>query len=85
MDLNLLSLFVAVAEASSFSMAATKLGVRRSFVSRGIAALERSLDVQLFSRTTRRMALTTTGMALYAKVAPNLASLKKAVGTLPER
>ncbi len=85
MDLNLLSLFVTVAEASSFSTAAAKLGVRRSSVSRGVAALERALGVQLFSRTTRNVALTTAGTALHAKVAPHLASLKEAMGTLPER
>lgn len=85
MDLNLLSLFAAVAEASSFSTVAAKLGLPRSSVSRSIAALERSLGVQLFSRTTRRVALTTAGTALYAKVGPQLASLKDALGTLPER
>lgn len=85
MDLNLLSLFVVVADASSFAGAATKLGLRRSSVSRAIAALERSLNVQLFNRTTRRVSLTTAGTALYARVAPRLASLEEAVGTLPER
>ncbi|HEX8699266.1 MAG TPA: LysR substrate-binding domain-containing protein [Myxococcaceae bacterium] len=85
MDLNLLSLFVTVAEAASFSAAATKLGLRRSSVSRGVASLERALRVQLFSRTTRHVALTTAGTALYAKVAPQLASLADALGTLPER
>ncbi len=85
MDLNLLPLFVTVAEASSFTVAATKLGVERSSVSRGIAALERSLKVQLFSRTTRHVALTTAGSALYAKLAPGLAALEDALGTVPER
>ena len=85
MDLNLLAHFVAVAEASSFSTAATKLGLRRSSVSRAVAALERSVGVQLFNRTTRSVALTTAGSALYARVAPQLASLKDAVGSLPER
>ena len=85
MDLNLLSLFATVAELSSFSKAAAKLGVRRSSVSRAVASLERALDVQLFSRTTRRVALTTAGKTLYAKVAPQLAALRDAVGSLPER
>jgi DNA-binding transcriptional LysR family regulator len=85
MDLNLLSLFIVVAEASSFTAAATKLGLRRSSVSRGVASLERVLGVQLFSRTTRQVSLTTAGTTLYAKVAPQLASLKDALGTLPER
>jgi DNA-binding transcriptional LysR family regulator len=85
MDLNLLSTFVAVADTSSFSAASVKAGVMRSSVSRSIAALERDLGVQLFNRTTRNVALTTAGTALYAKVAPHLASLANAVGALPER
>lgn len=85
MDLNLLSLFVVVAECESFSTAADKLSLRRSSVSRGIAALERSLGVQLFARTTRHVAMTTAGKALYGKVAPQLASLTEALGALPER
>jgi DNA-binding transcriptional LysR family regulator len=85
MDLNLLSLFIVVAESSSFTVAAAKLGLRRSSVSRGVAALERALGVQLFSRTTRQVSLTTAGTALYAKVGPQLASLKESLGTLPER
>jgi len=85
MDLNLLSLFSTVAECESFSTAADKLGVRRSSVSRGVAALERSLGVQLFSRTTRHVALTTAGKALYGKVSPQLAALTEALGSLPER
>jgi DNA-binding transcriptional LysR family regulator len=85
MDLNLLSLFVVVAECESFSTAADKLNLRRSSVSRSIAALERSLGVQLFARTTRHVALTTAGKALYGKVSPQLSALSDALGTLPER
>lgn len=85
MDLNLVSLFVTVAKASSFSKAATQLDVPRSSVSRGIAQLERELGVQLLSRTTRHVALTTAGSALFNKVAPQLASLEDALGTLPEQ
>jgi DNA-binding transcriptional LysR family regulator len=85
MDLNLLSTFVIVAETSSFSAAAKKLGVIRSSVSRSVAALERDLGVQLFSRTTRHVSMTSAGRALYAKVGPHVSSLKDAVGALPER
>lgn len=85
MDLNLLSTFAVVAETSSFSEAARKLGVIRSSVSRSVAALERELGVQLFSRTTRQVSLTSAGRALYAKVAPHVASLADAASALPER
>lgn len=85
MDLNLISVFQSVAEASSFSAAAKKLGVRRSSISRSVAALERELGVQLFNRTTRSVALTTAGTALLAKVRPQLVALQEALGSLPER
>jgi DNA-binding transcriptional LysR family regulator len=85
MDLNLLTVFQAVAESSSFSSAAARLGVERSSVSRSVAKLERSLGVQLLSRTTRSLALTTAGAALYANVKPQLDGLKDALGTLPEQ
>jgi len=85
MDLNLLSLFVAVAETSSFAEAGRKLGLPRSSVSRGVAQLEASLGVPLFHRTTRKVALSTAGAALYERVAPQLAALQRSLGTLPER
>lgn len=85
MDLNLLRPFVLVAETSSFTLAAARLGVKRSSVSRAVAALERSLGVQLFSRTTRNVALTTAGADLFAKLGPRLASLEEALGSVPER
>ena len=84
-DLNLLSVFLGVAQAQSFSEAARSLDVRRSSVSRAIATLEESLGVQLFSRTTRKVALTTAGAALAVKVGPQLAALRESLGALPER
>ncbi|WP_224367816.1 LysR family transcriptional regulator [Hyalangium versicolor] len=85
MDLNLLGFFVAVAETNSFSEAARRLGVPKSSVSRGVARLEASVGAQLLHRTTRHVSLSTSGAALYEQVSPLLASLKKVVGTLPER
>ncbi|WNG38824.1 LysR family transcriptional regulator [Archangium violaceum] len=85
MDLNLLGLFVAVAETGSFSEAARKLGLPKSSVSRGVASLEASVGAQLLHRTTRHVSLSTAGAALYERAAPLLASLREAVGTLPER
>lgn len=84
-DLNLLPLFVAVAETSSMSEAARKLGLPKSTVSRGIAALEASLGVQLFHRTTRNVALSTAGAAFYEKARPLVASLREITGSLPEQ
>ena len=58
MDLNHLSLFVAVAEARSFSAAARALDLPPSTASRAVQALEASLGAQLLHRTTHRVSLT---------------------------
>jgi DNA-binding transcriptional LysR family regulator len=84
-DLNLLTAFVVVAQTSSFSEAARKIGVPRSSISRQISQLEQSLRVQLFNRTTRRVALSTAGDALFERVGPQLDQLRKSLGSLPER
>lgn len=84
-DLDLLGLFVAVAEAGSFSLAAKQAGLPKSTVSRGIARLEEQVGAQLLHRTTRRLALSTAGQALHREVAPLLASVREAVASLPER
>ncbi|MFL5361018.1 MAG: LysR substrate-binding domain-containing protein [Myxococcales bacterium] len=84
MDLNLVSLFVAVAEAKSFSDAARALRVPKSSVSRGIAELERQMGTRLFHRTTRQVALSTAGATLHAQVAPLVAGLRDAVESVPE-
>jgi DNA-binding transcriptional LysR family regulator len=84
-DLEQLSLFVSVAEASSFSAAAKRLRLTKSTVSRGVARLEQSLNAQLLHRTTRQVSLSTAGAALYERTAPLLMSLREAAGTLPEQ
>ncbi len=85
MDLNLLTVFEAVARTGSFSAAAKDLGLPKSSVSRGIARLEDELAVQLLFRTTRQVSLSEAGTALYDRVTPILRSVKAALGELPER
>ncbi len=83
-DLNLLSVLVAVGRTSSFSAAAKELGLPKSSVSRAIAKLEAAMNVRLVQRTTRRVALSTAGAALYEKVTPLLATLEMSVCAVPE-
>ena len=59
-----LALFVAVAEAKSFTKAAALLGVPTSTLSRRIAELEASMNLKLLVRSTRQVELTEAG-ALY--------------------
>ncbi|WP_242342261.1 LysR family transcriptional regulator [Anaeromyxobacter terrae] len=85
MDLNLLTVFEAVARSRSFSAAAKELGLPKSSVSRGVARLEAELGVQLLLRTTRQVALTTAGTALYDRAAPLLRSVQAVLGEVPSR
>jgi DNA-binding transcriptional LysR family regulator len=61
---NDLLIFARVAEAGSFSRAATRIGLPKSTVSRRIAFLEEQLGERLMLRTTRRLALTEFGLQL---------------------
>jgi DNA-binding transcriptional LysR family regulator len=85
MDLNLLTIFEAVARTSSFSAAAKELALPKSTVSRGVARLESELGSQLLFRTTRQVSLTAAGTALFDRVTPLLRSVKSALGEVPER
>lgn len=66
MDLARLRIFVAVADAGSFTAAAERLALTKSATSQGVAALERELGVQLLQRSTRRLAITQAGEAFLA-------------------
>ena len=58
---SLLSTFIAVAEAESFSGAADRLDLSRAMASKHVQALEDRLGVKLLERTTRRVRLTDAG------------------------
>ncbi|KAA0971940.1 LysR family transcriptional regulator [Aureimonas fodinaquatilis] len=60
-DLNLLPIFLAVAQEHNFRAAADRLGVTRSAVSQGIRRLEDGIGTALFLRTTRSVRLTQAG------------------------
>ncbi|TDU29002.1 LysR family transcriptional regulator [Panacagrimonas perspica] len=60
--------FVRSFEAGSFSAVAREMGTSQSAVSKQIAALENSLGVQLFARTTRRLQPTSEALQLYEHV-----------------
>ena len=70
--------FVAVADASSFSIAATRIGLTQSTISKQIAALETHLSVRLFQRSTRSIALTDEGAAFYEAAMRALAAIDEA-------
>lgn len=84
-SLDRLTWFVAVAQTGSFSVAAARLGVPKSSLSRRIDRLEREVGVRLLHRTTRRVSLSSAGTTLLAGVAPVLRALQEVLGSLPER
>ncbi|AKU96652.1 Transcriptional regulator, LysR family [Labilithrix luteola] len=84
-DLNLVRTFATVFETGSFSVAAKRLGIPRSTVSRSIAALEESVGATLFHRTTRKVDPSQEGRQLFDRVAGSLAGLEAALGDMPER
>jgi len=57
--------FIRVVEAGSITQAANQLQIAKSAVSRRLKELETRLDVQLMTRTTRKLTLTDTGETLY--------------------
>ena len=60
--LNLMIIFVAVAEEQSFAGGARRLQISPPAVTRAIVALEESLKVKLLNRTTRYVRVTDAGM-----------------------
>ena len=79
-DLNNLLMFAAVAETGGFTAAAEQLGVAKAKVSLAVSRLEAQLGVTLFSRTTRRVALTDAGQDLYARCVPPLRAVQDVLG-----
>ena len=84
MDLNLVTMFVRVVEAGSFTVAASQIGLRKSSVSRGIARLEDELGVKLLHRTTRRLSLTEAGTAYFARVRHVASGIEEATAEVKE-
>src|SRR5215468_10500775 len=77
-----LSEFLAVAQHASFRAAAADLGVTPAAVSQAIRSLETRVGLSLFQRTTRRVALTEAGAALFERLAPATAGVRGAFDAL---
>lgn len=75
-DLNGLAAFVAVAEARSFTRAASRLGMSASALSHAMRSLEERLGVRLLARTTRSVATTEAGERLLRTLRPALGDIE---------
>src|SRR5512139_3220889 len=73
-----MQIFVGVVEAGSITAAAEQLNLAKSAVSRRLAELEAHLGVSLIQRTTRRLNLTDSGRAYYARCVAILADVDEA-------
>lgn len=80
-----ISAFLAVGRHKNFRVAAAELGVTPTAVSQKIKQLERRLDVVLFQRTTRRVALTEVGASLFERLRPAVSEVEDALGAIGEQ
>ncbi|WP_317203038.1 LysR family transcriptional regulator [Janthinobacterium sp.] len=78
-DLNELQIFAAVARHRSFRKAAEERNVTPSSLSHALRALEERLGVRLLNRTTRSVVPTEAGAQLYARLAPLMLDLDRAL------
>ena len=69
-ELSDLAVFLAVAEARSFTAAAAKLGTSQSAISQIVRRLETSIGLKLLTRNTRNVAPTEAGEQLIATLRP---------------
>lgn len=81
-SLDLIRLFLAVAEDRSFTKAARHLDITPTAVSKGVRALEKKHGVSLFVRTTRSVALTDAGVTLLAALKPAVSQIEDAFAEL---
>jgi DNA-binding transcriptional LysR family regulator len=82
MEIEELRTFVEVADAGGVSLAARRLGVAKSIVSRRLLRLEAELGIQLLSRNTRGSALTEAGTTFRdyaARISAELDTAKESI------
>jgi DNA-binding transcriptional LysR family regulator len=70
---------IAVAKFHNFRAAAAELGMSPTAVSSTIRGLEARIGVQIFSRTTRSVALTSAGKAFIDRISSSVADIDEAI------
>jgi len=81
-ELRSISIFVTAAELGSLRKAAAALNISPQAASQALAQLEQHLEVRLFHRTTRSMALTDEGQRFLEEAQPSLLGLRRALQTV---
>ncbi|WP_413736365.1 LysR family transcriptional regulator [Sodalis sp. RH21] len=77
-----LGVFLTIARHKSFRRAADELGCTPSALSHALRAIEERLDLRLFNRTTRSVALTEAGEKLFSRVTPAFRDIDDALEDL---
>lgn len=67
LNLQRVTMFIAVVDAGSFTTAAAALGQTKAVVSFNVRQLENELGVTLLLRSTRRLRLTDAGVLFYQR------------------
>jgi len=83
-SINDLRMFLAVAQARSFTRAAARLGMSQSALSHAVRGLEAKLGVRLLTRTTRSVAPTEAGERLLQNVAPRFAEIESELAAVSD-
>jgi LysR family transcriptional regulator, mexEF-oprN operon transcriptional activator len=83
LDLNLLRVFVVVAETGSVTAAAARLYLTQPAISAALKRLSSTIGAPLFARQGRGIALTTRGEQLLATARPHLSALVDAAQSPP--
>ena len=78
------NVFAAVVRSGSFAGAARSMNLSQSVASRAVARLEKRLGVRVFDRTTRSVALTDEGRALFERLEPLLHGFEEAFASVVE-
>lgn len=79
---NAVVAFIRVVDAGSFTRAADSLELPRNSITKLVQFLERELGVQLLNRTTRRVSLTSEGVAYYQRMSRVLDEWREAEADL---
>ncbi len=77
--------FITASNELSFTKAARQLDVSPQALAASIARLESALNVRLFNRTTRSIALTEEGRGLLARITPSMAAFQDALSSVRDR
>ena len=76
--------FIEVVETGSFTAAADKLGVSKSYISKQMTALEERFGARLLQRTTRQMTLTDVGEVFYQQCRKMAAQFDRTEGLISQ-